>query len=157
MSIVSTPLSGIHQSHLQSNILVLNGMTKDSLQGIFLPSFTIFYKVNSAEAPLCNLTHHLVPDNSRSDFFAQSWLMFVLQRPKIPIETMINAVGIKLTSFLPQLLPCEGNPGCNPSLQAFPPPTALVMPRSSHSHSLIFAHQGLKASVPKLKAMKTSS
>ena len=68
VSIASTLQKSIHQSHLQSNILVLYGMAEDSLQSILLPSLTIFHKVDSAEASLRNLTHHLVPDNSRSAF-----------------------------------------------------------------------------------------
>ena len=52
------------QTHLQSNILVLYGMTEDSLESKFLPRLTVFHKVDGAEATLRNLTHHLVPDNS---------------------------------------------------------------------------------------------
>ena len=57
-----------HRTYLQSDILVLYGMAKDSLEGKFLPSLAIFHKVDSAEATLRNLTHHLVPGNSWSSF-----------------------------------------------------------------------------------------
>ena len=54
------------KTYLQSDILVLYGMAEDSLECKFLPSLTIFHKVDSAEAALRYLSHHLVPDKSWS-------------------------------------------------------------------------------------------